>query len=108
MTYDSAKRALKTAKEDKELLIRNTYLQLGQMETMYASAQADLNKAQANYRVAQVNLQAGNVTKTTVEQAEMGVISAQNALNEIVHNYNMLVYTFENPSLLSTAAGAAQ
>ena len=108
MTYDSAKRALKTAKEDKELLIRNTYLQLGQMETMYASAQADLNKAQANYRVAQVNLQAGNVTKTTVEQAEMGVISAQNALNEIVHNYNMLVYTFENPTLLSNAAGAAQ
>jgi outer membrane protein TolC len=78
------------------------------METMYASAQADLNKAQANYRVAQVNLQAGNVTKTTVEQAEMGVISAQNALNEIVHNYNMLVYTFENPTLLSNAAGAAQ
>ena len=108
MSYDSAKRALKTAKEDKELLIRNTYLQLGQMETMYASAQADLNKAQANYRVAQVNLQAGNVTKTTVEQAEMGVISAQNALNEIVHNYNMLVYTFENPTLLSNAAGAAQ
>ena len=108
LDYDKQKRALKTAKENKELLIRNAYLQLGQMETMYASAQADLNKAQANYRVAQVNLQAGNVTKTVVEQAEMGVISAQNALNEIVYNYDMLVYTFENPCLLSGNTGAAQ
>ena len=106
LDYDKQKRALKTAKENKELLIRNAYLQLGQMETMYASAQADLTKAQANYRVAQVNLQAGNVTKTTVEQAEMGVISAQNALNEIVYNYDMLVYTFENPSLLTDTSAA--
>lgn len=108
LDYDTAKRDLKTAKEKKELLIRNAYLQLGQMESMYASAQADLTKAQADYRVAQVNLQAGNVTKTVVEQAEMGVISAQNALNEIVYNYDMLVYTFENPSLLADTGAAAK
>lgn len=108
LDYDTAKRDLKTAKEKKELLIRNAYLQLGQMESMYASAQADLTKAQADYRVAQVNLQAGNVTKTVVEQAEMGVISAQNALNELVYNYDMLVYTFENPSLLADTGAAAQ
>ena len=106
LDYDTAKRDLKTAKEQKELLLRNAYLQLGQMESMYASAQADLKKAQADYRVAQVNLQAGNVTKTVVEQAEMGVISAQNALNEIVYNYDMLVYTFENPSLLANTQAA--
>ena len=100
LTYDQQKRALKTAKEKKETLIRNTYLQLQQLETTYSSAQADLTKAQADNRVAQVNLQAGNVTKTVVEQAEMGVISAQKALNQIVYNYDMLVYTFENPSLL--------
>ena len=108
LDYDTAKRDLKTAKEQKELLLRNAYLQLGQMESMYASAQADLTKAQADYRVAQVNLQAGNVTKTLVEQAEMGVISAQNALNELVYNYDMLVYTFENPSLLADTGAAAQ
>lgn len=108
LDYDKQKRALKTAKEQKELLIRNAYLQLGQMETMYASAQSALTKAQADYRVAQVNYQAGNVTKTVVEQAEIGVISAQNALNELVHNYDMLVYTFENPSLLADTGAAAQ
>lgn len=108
LTYDQQKRALKTAKEKKETLIRNTYLQLQQLETTYSSAQADLTKAQADYRVAQVNLQAGNVTKTVVEQAEMGVISAQNALNEIVYNYDMLVYTFENPSLLVDTTSSSQ
>lgn len=102
LDYDAAKRDLKTAKEEKETAIRNAYLQLQQLETSYASAQADLTKAQADYRVAQANLAAGNITKTTVEQAEMGVISAQNALNQIVYNYNALVYTFENPSLLSS------
>ena len=108
LDYDKQKRALKTAKENKELLIRNAYLQLDQMETMYASAQSALTKAQAGYRVTQVNYQAGNVTKTVVEQAEMGVISAQNALNEIVYNYDMLVYTFENPSLLADTGAAAK
>ena len=108
LDYDKQKRALKTAKENKELLIRNAYLQLDQMETMYASAQSALTKAQADYRVTQVNYQAGNVTKTVVEQAEMGVISAQNALNEIVYNYDMLVYTFENPSLLADTGAAAK
>ena len=102
LNYDNAKRDLKTAKADKETAIRNAYLQIRQMETQYASAQSDLTKAQADYRAAQVNLQAGSVTKATVEQAELAVISAQNALNEIVYNYDMLVYTFENPSLLGS------
>lgn len=108
LDYDTAKRDLKTAKEQKELLLRNAYLQMGQMESMYASAEADLAKAQADYRVAQVNLQAGNATEIMVEQAKMGVISAQNALNELVYNYDMLVYTFENPSLLADTGAAAQ
>ncbi len=102
--YDTAKRELKTAKEDKATAIRNAYLQIQQMETQIASAQSALTKAQADYRASQINLQAGNVTKTTVEQAEMGVTSAQNSLNQLVYNYDMLVFTFENPSLLSNSS----
>lgn len=37
--YDTAKRNLKTAKTDKEMAIRNAYLQLQQMETQITSAQ---------------------------------------------------------------------
>jgi len=108
MKYDTAKRELKTAKENKETLVRNTYLQIQQLETQLASAQADLTKAQADYRVAQINYQAGNVTKTLVEQAEMGMITAENAVKQLVYTHDMLVFTFENPSLLiDTSAVAA-
>lgn len=108
MKYDTAKRELKTAKENKETLVRNAYLQIQQLETQYASAQADLTKAQADYRVAQINYQAGNVTKTLVEQAEMGMITAENAVKQLVYTHDMLVFTFENPSLLiDTSAVAA-
>lgn len=97
---DSAERSLKTAKQEKEALIQNTYLQIKQLETMRDSAEADLKKAETTYRMVEVNYQAGNVTKTAVEQAEMGVISAQNALKTNAYNHDMLVFTFENPSLL--------
>ena len=73
---DTAKRNLKTAKTDKEMAIRNAYLQLQQMETHLCTV-LSLTKAQADYRAAQINLRAGNVDKTAVEQAEMGVVSAQ-------------------------------
>ena len=106
--YDTAKRELKTAKTDKEMAIRNAYLQLQQMETQITSAQSDLTKAQADYRAAQINLQAGNVTKTAVEQAETAVILAQNSLNQLIYNYDMLVFTFENPSLLGNSTAQSQ
>nr|WP_294681130.1 TolC family protein [uncultured Anaerotignum sp.] len=108
LDYDTAKRDYKTARTDKAVLIRNTYLQLQQMETQIASAQSDLTKAEADYRVAQINLQAGYVTKATVEQAEMGVMKAQNDLQSLVYNYDMLVYQFEHPSLLGNTATKQQ
>lgn len=108
LDYDTAKRNLKTAKTDKEMAIRNAYLQLQQAETQITSAQSDLAKAQADYRAAQMNLQAGYVTKTTVEQAETAVILAQNSLNQLVYNYDMLVFTFEHPSLLGNSTAQAQ
>lgn len=104
LTYDQAKRALKTAKEEKALAIRNAYLQIQQLETAYTSAQADLTKAQADYRAVQVNYQAGNVTKTAVEQAEMGVLKAESALRQNAYNHDMLVFTFENSSLLGSSS----
>ena len=105
--YDSAKRDLKTAKLNKETLIRNTYLQIQQLESQYASAQADVAKAAADYRVAQINYQAGNVTKTTVELAELGLLQAENALKQLVYSHDLLVFTFENPTLLADTTAAA-
>ena len=101
-SWDSAQRSLKTAKEEKESLIQNAYLQIKQLETMRDSAEADLKKAETTYRTVEINYKAGNVTKTTLEQAEMGVINAQNALKTNAYNHDMLVFTFENPTLLAS------
>ncbi len=101
-SWDSAKRALKQAKQQKEDSIRNAYLSIKQLETMRDSAEADLKKAETTLKVVEANYKAGNVTKTTLEQAEMGVISAQNALKTNAYNHDMLVFTFENPTLLSS------
>jgi hypothetical protein len=35
-----------------------------------------------------------------VEQAEMGLISAENALKELVYSHDMLIFMFENPTVL--------
>lgn len=105
LNYDKAKRNLKTTKETMETNIRNQYLSIKNLETQYASAQADVAKAQTDYRSAQVNLQAGNVTKMVVDQAEMGVTAAENALKKLVYEHDLKVFQFENPSILS-AAGA--
>ena len=106
-SWDQEKRALKTAKEEKETAIRNAYLQIKSLETEYASAQADLRKAQADYRVAQVSYQTGAVTKTAVEGAEMAMTQAENAVKAVVYEHDLLVYQFENPSILSSGSGAA-
>lgn len=107
MSYDSAKRALKTAKEEKEVAIRNAYLQLEQLETKYSTDQSALTKAQADLRAAEVNYQAGNTTKITVEQAKLGVLQAENTLKQDVLNHDMLIFTFENPSLLGGGGSTA-
>ncbi|MBQ2880172.1 MAG: TolC family protein [Anaerotignum sp.] len=103
LTYDQKKRALRVAKDQKETLIRNTYLQIKSLETEYSSAQADLKKAEADLRATQLSYQTGAVTKTAVQGAEMAVTAAQNALKSIIYEHDMLIYKFENPSMLSSS-----
>ena len=102
--YDKAMRALKNARSDMELAIKNTYLQIQQLETAYQTAVTDLEKAQADYRAVQVNYQAGNVTKLTVEQARMGILQKELALKSLAYNHDMLIFSFEHPSLLGSSA----
>ncbi|MBQ7103702.1 MAG: TolC family protein [Anaerotignum sp.] len=108
LTYDQQKRALRVAKDEKETLIRNTYLQIKSLETEYSSAQADLKKAEADLRATQLSYQTGAVTKMAVQGAEMGVAAAQNALKGIIYEHDMLIYKFENPSMLFSNTGSAQ
>jgi len=107
LTHEQKQRALRTAKAEKEVLIRNTYLQIKDLETDYTSAQADLTKALADYRAAQINYQAGNLTKVAVDGAEMAVKQAELALQGVAYQHDMYVFMFENPSLLADTDSAA-
>lgn len=60
LSYDQAKRNLKTEKENYALAIRNAYNDIQQKETQYATAQAALKQAEADYYTAEVNYQAGD------------------------------------------------
>ena len=108
LTHEQKQRALKAAKLDKEMLIRNGYLQIQDAEADYATALSNLTKAQADYRVAQVNYQAGNITKVTVDGAKMGVMQAELALQAAAYTHDLYVFMFENPSLLADTSGQAQ
>ena len=107
--YDSAKRDLKDAKENKDIAIRNAYVQLQQSEASYNQAVADLKLAQSKLKTAEVNYQVGNVTKLVLEQAQLGVTQKELALKVLARGYDMQVFMFKNPSLISggTSAGGA-
>ena len=102
LNYDQAKRGLKTAKDDYALAIRNGYNAILQNETKYATAQAALQQAEADYHKAEVNYQAGNITKLTLEQAQMGVDNAKSELQQLVYDHDLAVFNFQNPDLLSS------
>ncbi len=107
LAYDQAMRALKNARSDMELAIKNAHLQIQQLETAYQTAVTDLEKAQADYRAIQVQYQAGNVTKLMVEQARMGILQKELALKSLAYNHDMLIFSFEHPSLLASASDSS-
>lgn len=108
LAYDKAMRALKTARTAMDLNIRSTMLQIRQLETAYETAVTDLEKAQADYRAVQVSYQAGNTTKLAVEQARMGILQKELALKSLAYNHDMLIFSFEHPSLLGGSASAGK
>ena len=107
LSYDQAKRSLKTSKDDFALAIRNGYNAILQKETEYATAQAALKQAEADYHKAEVNYQAGNITALTLEQAQMGVDKAKNEIQQVVYDRDLAIFNFQNPDLLSGGAGAS-
>ena len=107
LSYDQAKRSLKTSKDNFALAVRNGYNAILQKETEYATAQAALKQAEADYHKAEVNYQAGNITALTLEQAQMGVDKAKNEIQQVVYDHDLAIFNFQNPDLLSGGAGAS-
>lgn len=107
LTYDTARRALKAAKEDKDVDIRNAYVQLQQSEVNYKQAETDLAQLQADLKTAQVNYQAGNVTKIVLEQAQLAITKQELYLEKLARTYDMQVFAFKNTSLITGGSSSS-
>lgn len=105
LTYEVAQRAYKKAKEDKEIAIRNAYIQLQQSEANYNQLKADLEQTKATLKTAEVNYKIGNTTKLTLDQAQLAVTKDELALKSFARSYDMQVFAFKNTSLI--AGGSA-
>lgn len=104
--FQQAQRSLKTAKQNKELAIKNAYQSIIQLESQHDSAVAALQQAEAAKQVAAVNYQVGNSTAITVEQANLAVEQAKNAIVQLEYAHDMQIYQLENTELLSGSTGA--
>lgn len=101
LSYESAQRALKAAKQDKDIAIRNAYVQLQQTEAKYRQANVDLTQAEADLKAAEVNFEMGNITQLALDQAKLGVEEKEMNIKNLERAYDMQVFTFQNPSLIS-------
>lgn len=108
LSYGTAQRALKSAKESKDVAIRNAYVQLKQSEANYKQTESDLAQAQADLKTTEVNYQVGNVTELALEQAQLAVMKNEIALQKLADAYDMQVFAFKNTSLIgSTPSGSS-
>ncbi len=107
LTYETAKSALKAAKEDKDVAIRNAYVQLQQSEASYNQAKSDLALAQADLKTAEVNYQVGKITKLALDQAQLVVTKNELALGKLARAYDLQVFAFKNTSLIGGSSSSS-
>lgn len=99
-SYEESKRSLKTAKEDKELAIKNAYDAILELEDSYVSAENNLEIAKSDLALAELNYELGRITQIELQQAELAVEQAEDALQQIVYAHDLQIYQFENTELL--------
>lgn len=97
----ASQRALSDGKDNLEKNIRNGYNTLKQLEEQNKSLKLAVEQAKADYNKAVAAYKAGNATLLQVNQAKLGITSAEKAVEENAINYDMASFSFEHPYLLS-------
>lgn len=98
----------KDARKDMAENMRNTYNQLKQNEIKQKTLEADLKQAESDFAVAKTNLEIGNITQLTCDQAALAVENAKQAIQKNIYAYDSLKFTLENPFLASSGAGTSE
>ena len=95
---------VKNAEDSYTKMGEATYATVQQLEGTIAMLGTNLDLAESNLKVAQLNLQNGSGTQLDVDQAQNKVDTTKNALQEAKLNHANAVYLLENPC----AAGSGQ
>ena len=98
---NTATRELKDTQDEMETNIRNAYNNIKQLEEQNKAKKAAVQKAIETYNSTVVSYQAGMATNYQVSQAKMGILNAEIAVEQNALDYDLLVFTFENPYMLS-------
>jgi outer membrane protein TolC len=97
----TAQRSLSDAQDKMEKNIRNTYNTIKQLEENNKALLEKVEQAKRDYNTVAVSYQADRATIYQVNQAKLGILSAEQAVQENILNYKSLVFTFEHPYLIS-------
>lgn len=87
-----------------ETAMRNHYNALTALLHSNESLQIDLERATNLYETVQLNYQAGLAAQFNLEEARLGVLNAENAIQRNVNTFWNMQFMFENPFLLAQQA----
>ena len=101
---NTAKRNLEDGKDTLEQNIRTAYNNIRQLEENNRSLLLAVEQAKDDYNSVVASYNAGMATEYQVEQAKLGILSAEKDVEDNAASYDLLVFTFEKPYLLSSAS----
>lgn len=102
-TVNTANRTLTDTQDSMSTNIRNAYNSIKQLEEQNKAKKAAVQKAIETYNSTVVSYQAGMATNYQVSQAKMGILNAEIAVEQNALDYDLLVFTFERPYMLSSS-----
>lgn len=97
----AAQRSLEDAQDQMDKNIRNTYNTLKQLEENNKTLLLAVEQAKSDYNVVVASYQAGKATALQVEQAKLGILNAEKAVEDNAISYENLSFCFKRPYLLS-------
>jgi len=99
---EDAKKSYTESKNNLEDKIKDTYDDLLDYEKDYATAQKDLADAIEDYEILKLKYNLGQATKLQLESEKLNVVKAQIEIQQLIYNYNTLLYKFNHTELLSS------
>ncbi len=101
---NTAKRNLEDGKDTLEQNIRTAYNNIKQLEENNRSLLRAVEQAKADYNSVVASYNAGMATEYQVNQAKLGILSAEKDVEDNAASYDLLVFTFSKPYLLGSGS----